>query len=296
MPPGPVEIGGGFSEGELKFASFWVRNRILVTRIGYGALIGFCGLLWLYILWGLADAFLISYPRESRLTAEIASNQVTLTSLESDQPKNIQTGSVMVLETTDGRFDMAVDLENANLQWWVEFNYRFNISGEQTPIRNGFVMPGSKGVMTELGFRPKSRGGAVAQLVVENIRWHRVDPSQVGERYTDFQIERFNVAFENVTFNRDLVIGSRQVGRTSFDVINRGSYGYWNMDLIVRVYRATNVIGVNRISLTRLVPGETRHVDLDWFENIPSVSRTEIIPVINFLDEESYLPTEHFRQ
>jgi hypothetical protein len=295
MAPAPVQIGGGFTEGELRFASFWVRHRVALTQAAFGILGVLSVGLWLYILWGLADAFLISYPRESRMTQEIAANQHTLSALEADQPKNIQSGSVVVLPTTDSRLDMVVDLENPNAQWWVEFNYRFNVSGEQTPIRNGYVMPSSKTAITELGFRPKNRGNASAQLVVENIRWHRVDPSVVGERYEDYQNDHFNVAFENVTFNRDLIVGTQQVGRSSFDVVNRGSYGYWAMDLIVRLYRGTTIVAVNKITLTNVVPGSARHVDLDWLESLSTVTRTEIIPVINFLDADSYLPTERFR-
>lgn len=290
-----IQIGGGFTEGELRFASFWVRNRIVLLRALRIVLGVISVALWLYILWGLADAFLISYPRESRFTEEIASNQHTLSALEADQPKNVQTGTPLVLETTDNRLDLVVDLENPNAQWWVEFNYRFNISGEQTPIRNGYIMPSSKTAITELGFRPKNPGSTVGQLVVENIRWHRLDPGQVTNGYEAYENDHFNVAFENVTFTNDLVVGSQQIGRSSFDVVNRGSYGYWAMDVIVRLYRGATVVAVNKVTLTNLVPGEARHIELDWFDRIASVTNTEIIPVINFLDEDSYLPTEQFR-
>lgn len=296
MAQAPVEIGGGFSEGELKFASFWVRNRVVLTRALYIFLIVVAGLLWLYILWGLVDAFLISYPRESRFTAEIASNQITISALAADQPQNVSPSPVAVLETTDGRLDMVVDLENTNAQWWVDFTYHFNVSGEQTPSRNGFLMPLSKTSITELGFRPKNRGGATAQLVVDNIHWHRVDPSVVGTSYPDFQNDHFNVAFEDITFTQDITIGSQVVSQTSFDIKNRGSYGYWGMDLIVRLYRGGSLAAVNKINVTHLVPGETRHIDMAWFERLPSITRTEIVPVINFLDQSSYLPTGEFRQ
>lgn len=296
MPPNGAPIGGGFSEGELKFASFWVRNRMALTRAGFLALIVVNVALWLYVLWGIIDAFAISYPRESRITSEIASNQITFDALEADRPKNVQTGGAMVFETTDGRYDMAVDVENPNGQWWADFNYRFNISGQQTPVRSGFIMPLTKTTITELGYKPPTRGGTSAQLVVDNIRWHRVDPALVGATYKDFEIERFNVAFENIAHESSLVIGSKQIGRTTFDLVNRGAFGYWAMDVIVKLYRGSSVVGINRITLTKVIPGETRHVELDWFEKLPSsITRTEIIPVINFLDASSYLPTEQFR-
>ncbi|MFH1078591.1 MAG: hypothetical protein V1745_04935 [Patescibacteria group bacterium] len=294
MAENGAAIGGGFTEGELKFASFWVRNRPAIRKAVYVAFIVVNVGLWGYVLWGILDAYAISYPRESRITADIAQDQVTMDALQADRPVNVRAANALVLATTDGRYDMAVDVENPNAQWWAEFTYRFNFSGEQTSLRNGFIMPGSKTVLTELGFRPKGRGGATAQLVVDGIRWHRVDPSVVGASYKEYELERSNVAFENVTYQGGLVVGTKEVGRTSFDLKNRGSYGYWSYDVVVRLYRGSTVVGVNRISLMKISPGDERHFDLDWFEKLPSVTRTEIIPIVNYLDEATYLPTERF--
>jgi hypothetical protein len=297
MPPGPQEVGGGFSEGELKLASFWVQRRGDIIRLGYGTLIVLNVVLYAYVLWGLLDAFAISYPRESRITSEIAANQIALQALESDRPKNISASPVTVLTTTDNRLDMAVDIDNPNELWWADFTYRFNVSGAQTTQKNGFIMPASKSVITELGYKPTARGGSSAQFVVESVRWHRLDPKQVdGLRYKDFENQRFNVSFENLTFKSDLVIGTQSVGRTSFDIVDRGAYGFWSVDLVIRLYRSTTVVAINKINIQKLLPGETRHVDVDWFDKLPSVTRTEIIPVVNFLDPASYLPTEYFRQ
>lgn len=295
MSSASSQIGGGFTEGELSFASFWVRRKMELTRAVYGTLIVLNAIVWLYSAWGVLDAFAISYPRESRITAEIANNQLTLDALEISRPQNVQVGNPLVFEGTNGRYDMMVDMENPNDQWWAEFNYRFNLSGQLTPFQNGFLMPLGKSTLTQLGFKPTARGGTSAQLEVDNIRWHRVDPSQVGARYKDFELNHFNVSFESVKYQGGLTLGSQQIGRTSFDVVNRGSYGYWSLGLVVRLYRADTVVGVNRITLTNLVPGETRHVDLDWFDRLPpNVSKTEIIPVVNFLDKNTYLPTTRF--
>ncbi len=289
-----IQIGGGFTEGELKFSSFWVKHRLEITRGGYIALIAANVFLWGFVAWTLIDAFVISYPRESKITTEIAQNQLTLNALDIDAPKTVDAADVIVLPTTDSRYDLSVDLNNPNPQWWAEFNYHFVLSGQETPLRNGYIMPQSKSTMTELGFKPSGRGGASAQFVVENIRWHRLDPRQVSGAYKDYELSHFNVAFENVKYDRDLVIGSKTVGRTSFDIVNHGSFGYWNMDLVIRVYRGSTIAAMNRITLTQLRPGESRHVELDWFDAIPSVTKTEIIPIINFLDQTTYLPSGQF--
>jgi hypothetical protein len=293
MSPQPATMGG-FSPGELKFASFWVRNRFLLARLGRGALIGLNVLLWGYVFWGILDTYAISYPRESRLTQEIATNQIMLQSLEADRPQNIATANVQVFQATDNRYDMAVDISNPNANWWAEFNYRFNLSGAQTPLKSGFILPSGQSVLTELGYSPETRGGATAQLVVENIFWHRVDPAQVGASYAEYAAKVFKVSFENIQFTSDLIIGTQRINRTSFDVVNRGSYGYWTLGLAVRLYRGSSVLAVNEITLQRVAPGETRHVDLDWFESLPAVTKTEIIPIVNLLDRKSFLSTEYF--
>lgn len=289
-----TSIGGGFTEGELKVASFWVRHQALLIKIVYGGLLTLSILCWGYALWVILDTYAISYPRESRFTQEITSNQLALASLEQDRPQNIQTSNVLVLPTTDSRFDMAIDLDNPNEQWWADFTYRFLLSGEQTPSRTGFIMPTSKTTITELGYSPKARGGAQAQFSVESIRWHRLDPKQVKNRYKEYENDHFNVAFENVKFDGTLVVGSKQVGVTSFDLINRGSYGYWSLDLVIKLYRGSTVIALNKINIQHLTPGETRHIDINWYDKLPAVTKTELIPVVNFLDSATYLPTEKF--
>lgn len=293
--PSYSAAAGGFTPGELKLASFWIRKKFFLVRIGYGALIALDVLFWGYVLWGILDAYAISYPRESRLTQEIAANQITLQTLEIDRPQNMITSNVQVFQTTNNRYDLAVDISNPNANWWAEFNYRFNLSGEQTPLKNGFILPASQSVLTELGYSPKTRGGSAAQLAVENIFWHRVDPAQVGASYADYAAKVFNVRFENIQFTSDLIIGTQRISRTSFDLVNRGSYGYWTLGLVVKLYRGARILAVNEITLQRVAPGETRHIELDWFESLPAVTKTEIASVVNLLDRKSFLPTEYFK-
>ncbi|MBU1032683.1 MAG: hypothetical protein ABII13_00405 [Patescibacteria group bacterium] len=295
MPPAITSSTGSFSSGELKLASFWVRNRSLFVRTGYGFLIALNVVLWAYVLWGILDAYAISYPRESRITQKIIENQIAEQSLQGDRPVNIQTTNVTVFETTDNRLDMVVDVTNSNKSWWAEFNYRFNISGEQTSLRSGFILPNSQIALTELGFKPTAPGGRAAQLIVDDIRWHRIDPAMVGASYEEYADKVFKVGFENIDFQTDLIIGTQRIGRTSFDIVNPGSYGYWNMGLVIKLYRGTRVLGVNNITLKNVAPGETRHVELDWFDQFPTVTQTEIIPVVNLLDQNNFLPTEYFR-
>ncbi|MFA6447691.1 MAG: hypothetical protein WCW31_05600 [Patescibacteria group bacterium] len=279
--------GRGFTEGELKAASWWVKNEVRIYYWSKIVLYALNAIVWGYVLWGLLDAYAISYPRESRITAEIAADQQALSRLMEDIPRNVGTSQVLVFQGTDKRVDMMVDLENANDQWWAEFTYSFNVAGEQTAPHQGFILPKQTITLTELGFKPKAAGARSAQLLVDNIRWHRVEPSKVGGDYDKFINDRFGgVKVQNVNFDR-----VDSVSRTSFDVADTGAYGFWSIDFVVKLLRGSTVVGVNQVNLQQLKPGEIRHVDLMWFENIPGVTKTEIVPIVNLLDPGAYLPS-----
>lgn len=287
-----METYSGFTSGDLQAASWWVKNEIKIKFWSRVLLIAANAAVWGYVFWGLLDAYAISYPRESRITQEIAVNQQILDKIEQDRPRNIGTSQVLVFQATESRLDIMVDLENPNDQWWVEFSYRFNVSGEQTPTHQGFIMPAAQTTLTELGYTPKAKGGKSAQLIVENIRWHRVTPSEVGNNYNEFIRKRFgSVSVEHVNFGLASPTEGQSLSRTTFDVINRGAFGYWSIDYIIKLKRGSTVIGVNKVNIRELKPGETRPVELYWADKIPSVSKTEVIPIINLLDPGVYLPS-----
>jgi hypothetical protein len=73
--------GSTLSDRDLELASFWVRNRTLLRRVGYGTLIGIASILWAFVLWSLLDAYAISYPVESRIPRRILQNQNALAPL-----------------------------------------------------------------------------------------------------------------------------------------------------------------------------------------------------------------------
>ncbi|MFZ2803950.1 MAG: hypothetical protein WA001_01880 [Patescibacteria group bacterium] len=285
---------GRFTSGELEFASWWVRNGPLARRVGHGVLIFLSVIFWGYAIWGLLDAYAISYPRESRIDYEIATNEQLLTALATDVPQNVSLSDVSVFQTTDSRYDMSVTLTNPNAQWWADFNYHFNLSGESTPEQSGYVLPSSQQILTQLGYSPKTQGGRSASLVIDNVHWHRVDPSVVGASYKDYLGERLALSFQDITYDTNITLGTSKVGQTSFTLVNNSAYGYWKVNLIVQLYRGSTPIAINQIELDNIQPGEHRPVQMTWFDNIPSVTQTQITPQVNVLDPASFLPTQYF--
>lgn len=292
--PENQKIGAGFTEGELQFASFWVRNQVLVRQVTYAVLIGINAMFWGYSLWGFIDAYAISYPRESRITQEIEENSILLRQLSTNQPRGVQTRIVSVFKSTEDRLDMIVPIHNPNEQWYAEFTYRFNVSGELTPVRSGFILPGQTSYLGEHGFTPEKAGGRSAALTVDNIRWRRLDPAIVGADYEEWISRRDAFETSNIEYSTNLKIGGKSISRTSFTFRNPTAYGYWNVGLYIILKRGDAPAASNFIKLSNVTPGDMRQINIDWFEDLPTISDTEVIPVVNFLDESEYLPSTHF--
>lgn len=283
-------IGSGLTDQELKVANFWVRNRILLRKIGYGVLAGIGALSWLFVLWHLLDAYAISYPREARIASRIIQNQVALDGLAAAAPKPITPSQTSVFQTTENRLDYLVEIMNPNATWWAEFDYQFETAGQRTPRRQGYILPSGKRYLTELG-HPATGSNRTGRLVVDNIRWHRVNPSDVQNDYASYVANRLQFRIEDATYTRDLTIGTQTVGQSRFTVVNESAYGYWNPTITLVLFRGTTPVAVTTLQRTHIRPGESAPFIVNWFENIAGVSKSDIRVDINILDPEAYLPT-----
>jgi len=292
MPDDHV-IGSGMTDQDIKLASFWVRNRLLVRNVGYGILIAFSSICWLFVLWSLLDAYAISYPREARIPGHIIQNQLSVDGLSASAPRPIQPSETSVFDTTDNRKDFLVELSNPNPMWWAEFDYHFDVSGVETPTRQGYILPMSQRYLTELGYSPTTTS-RTARLIVENITWHRINPSMVNGDYKTFSDARLQFSFDNLAYAHDLKFGTNTVGQTTFDFANNSAYGYWNVDLTVLLFRGTTPVGVTTISQREVKPGQHVPISINWFDNLTGISKTDVQANVNILSPAAYLPTTSF--
>jgi hypothetical protein len=286
-------IGSGMTEQELQLANWWVRNRERIASIIRWTLIILNILFWSFVVWSLLDAYVISYPREARIPRLISENQLAASGLQATVPQPLLPSDVSAFEITGGRKDFLVQLSNSNETWWAEFDYRFRIGDLMTDARPGYILPNSQRYLAELGssIDTTSRN---AQLVIENIRWHRVDPWAVERDYTAFAANRLQFEFEDIVYRRDLVVGTQTVGQTSFTLKNPSPYGYWNVDLTVILYRGTTPAGVVTIGKEQVRPGSSEPVTINWFDNLSGITRTEITADVNILNQKAYLPSGQF--
>lgn len=284
-------IGSGFTERELATASWWVRHRLGLRKAAFISLISLSILTWGYTIWSLLDAFAVSYPRERRIPVIIARDQFFPAGITQSAPQPLQPSDVNSFPNTENRQDLWVELTNPNTKWWAEFTYQFQTGETKTSPRKGFILPASTKSLTELGW-----SGALSSptLIIENVIWHHLNPTQVGGDYDAYALTRLPFVFENPTYKSDLVVGTQTVGQTDFILRNPSGFGYWSVEFTIVLYRDSAPIAVHTVTQREIKPGESRPISLNWFENPIGVTKTEIYPSVNILDPQSFLPSERF--
>ncbi len=295
LMPNPYQVGGGFTDQELKMANWWARNNVFLSRLGYIVLVGFIVLCWGYVAWSLVDAYIISYPREQRIPAVIASNQRLKANLTAHAPDTIQVSPIANFASTDARRDLLTEITNPNKEWWAEFEYQFSFGDEATPLRKAYVLPGGQRYLTEVGWKSPTGGGTTPpEFVVKNLAWHRVDPAKVERDYDAFAANRLQLRTDAPTYSNEATVGTQKVGQTTFTLQNNSAYGFWSVDLTTVLLRGGSPVAVTEMNQRLLKPGEKRPISFAWFEPLTGITNTIVQANVNILDPAVFLPPDQF--
>jgi hypothetical protein len=196
--------------------------------------------------------------------------------------------SVTVL-ARDGHHDLTARIQNPNEKFLGTFEYCFLSAGQTVLCRPGFVLPGEEKQLLALGQNLTS--GADVSLEIRNIVWRRLDAHQIPD-WNAYLASRLNLEVSGLVFNSAEASGlSEQVSLNylQFSVSNLSAYGYYEAPLNIFLYRGSELAGIQRYVLANLLPGETREVRVSWPGRLAGITRTEVRPDINILDDGAYL-------
>ncbi|MBT3230628.1 hypothetical protein HN358_02495 [Candidatus Uhrbacteria bacterium] len=252
-----------------------------------------------FILWVVFDValvgllilvtvgYLISGQWKDRAsTAGLVQNLSSIHSAaESQSASSIFVGETVVIGSGDG-YDFYVELENSNEDWYASFDYAFEFGSEKTSQHHGFILPGESRVFVALN--EEFEGGASgAEMIVSDIEWQRVDAHSVDD-YSQWYAD--HIDFQIVDSEHGTVkVGSENIVRSSFTIKNNTPYSYWSAPFVLILERNGTPVGVNQISIAGFETGETREIDINWFDNTPSSGDLVIQPAIDYLDDDVYM-------
>lgn len=276
-----------FSERELKLSYWLVTHQLLLKKILAGILIAAAGILWIYSAIGFIDWAFVTGPKERANLNTILQIKVEPGALRAIAARDIIFTEAEIFSSGVGRYDLLARVSNSNENWWAEFDYRFAGEGLDGGWKKGFVLPGDKKYIVDLGveraFRPRN-----VRLETKNLKYHRIDP-HVIPNYATWRDEHFNMSATNKDFDPNAIQNNKSIGVLSFRATNNSAYGYWSVGFYAMLYRGDQLISINYLSAENFASGESRDLQMQFYEGLPTITKYEVAPEFNVFDESGYI-------
>ncbi len=276
------ESAGARSENALRWSQWWLDHRERVRKIGLGLFIAADVLLVGYGFWGFIDWLALGGVKEEVMIRQMTSPDYGR--YEGLSLEEVQVGAPIVLPGGSGKLDLLAPVENHNANFWAELDYHFVVGGTAQPLLHAFILPGQAKYLVQLG-APSDAGGSV-ELKIEKRVWHRADLR--GETSEVFAATRLNLYATNPVFTPSDPLATTPSSSAQFTLANDTAFGYYDVDLLVLLYRGDAIVGANQLTVDSLAAGERKPLQLFWYQTLPQVTKVEVVPSVNAFDPAVY--------
>jgi len=282
---------GQLSEDRLKWGYWWVTHKVQVRQWFIVFMVLLDTVLVGYAGYGFVDWFFLSGARERAAIGQMVKNPIDYAFFRnSAKPVALGVEDTLILQSGDGVFDFSSKVINDNTKWWADFNYRYVLNEDQNSspkMTYGFVLPGDSTYLSTLGWKAGSTPSV--RLEISNMQWHRVSPHVTFPTYESWKAEHLNLVIEPEPFRPALGSDPLHVSKAVFKVTNDSAYGYRTARFFVMLLSDTAVVGVNDVTIGRLLAGESKSVEVSWLTDLPTVTNVEIMPIINLMDPKIFV-------
>lgn len=281
---------GQLTEQKLNWGYWWVTHKVQVRQafsifllVIDLALVGYAG-------FGFADWFFGSGEIERRQLATMSTQAIDYAYFRQKfAPEDFVVDSAVVLGAGEKTYDFIARSSNPNPHWWVEFDFRFESGSGATQTQRGYLLPGETKFLNALGVKSDVKPGS-AKIVIENVVWKRVNFHMTRPDYATWAAQRQNFVISDVAFVPPDPQDPIAINRAKFTVLNDTGFGYFKVGFFVTLLSGSRIVGVNKVVISDLRPGDRRAVDASWFFDLPGVSKVEVRPELNIFDERVYIP------
>lgn len=276
-----------FTDKELKWSYWFVTHRLILEKIIFIVLLIITIFLGILFLYKVVDVFALKgkyYQQGFATLANVPAVVGELQMVGENAVVDMQVLDTQTLTSSGGRIDLIAQIGNPNSKYTGYFNYRFNVNGQFSEWQSGFILPGQTRYIHELGFEADdllSQG----QVEIENFRWEK------SLEFDTFSQERLQFTFDEVEFipSSQNEAGQESGNQVKFKVTNNSAYAFRQVGFFVGLYSGGGLQSVNHIKLDNIYANMSYDVSIPWYDDLGSVTRVEILPEINILDQSKYL-------
>jgi len=265
------------SDKELKWGYWFISHKEELKKYGAYLLALVCLLIWIKPVWGLV-VYLSELPQDQAIIMSLTRPGIDFSALrEKSRVEELRITPARAIYTGDNQYDFLAQATNLNLNRGVaELKYRFVSGAFVSPTGTIAILPNRTVYLLSLANQSPIRLSSPV-LEIISLRWQ-----SIRQR---LESSENPIVISQPTFgpNED---NSRFL--INFLAKNESLKNIWEVRFQGILFAGNNIVSVNQITMEEFISGQSREVEISWFERLPGVSRVEVIPVVDVFDENNF--------
>jgi hypothetical protein len=284
----------GIATRDLEIGLWYVEHKRQMMMLLYGFLIIVGAISWAYTIYGFAYYLAVGMNQDEILAKQLVETKaIGHDYVLGVGAKDLSISQAEILKSANKKYDLAAQIRNDNQSWWAEFDFYFITPGFETKIMDGYILPRETKYFFALA-QESINFPQDAQLVLENLRWHRLNPHQIPE-WDVYYKEHLNIESTDIKFtpaSQSLISEKLNLNQLSFNVINNTAFNYWQTGFTILLYSGGGLVDINHYLLDNFMSGQKRSVEISWTADLGRVDKIEIVPEINIMKDDIYIKYE----
>ncbi len=276
------------NEFQLKI-QYWYLSHKKSIRKAFIFFLGVLDFLLLFYVFLNFSVYLFKINRTQRMIEEMGENRVAFAEYRSrHQVSDLIISDPAVILAAEGRYDLLAKIKNPNVGWsFSQFEYKFVWTGGESENFQSFILPQEEKFLFVEGIESSGvLSSNDLRLVIENPKYLKVNKS-LPIQLSDLEIK--NIEYEVITLTRPQTEENYLGTRVKGEVTNNSIYDFWEMGLTVVLYQGERPLAFDNTKLEKFISQETRPFEFIWDTAITGISKVEVKPEINLLDNSNII-------
>ena len=266
---------------ELDRGYYFLTHRPMIKKALYGVAIAILALAYLFVISNIIKY--VTGTSFNTAALQMANNTDWATYHQNRMPQDINVSATQFLAIGAGRYNLLAKVSNPNDDWAVsEFEYTFVVNGKALEAKTLFLNPGEEYFLLDIGYE-STKAISSLKVVLDNIKWRRWE--------NDTPVIQWQVKDNNFKPLSREVVGNDTIvvqPHATWEAINMSLFAFWEVDWQVILYNGDRVVAVSEVKSKDFDSLESRQLEAIWLNDLPRVTRTEVWPLLNWLDLDSF--------
>ncbi|OIP79999.1 MAG: hypothetical protein COT39_01105 [Parcubacteria group bacterium CG08_land_8_20_14_0_20_48_21] len=269
---------------------YWITtHRLQMKRLGSGLFLAIATGLLLNGIYGLVDYFVLQRKQTIAWEQQLAvSGMVHRDYASKISAQDLNVTSVGIVENEESA-DAFASVANPNDRWYARFSYHFSLGDYNSPVFEGFTLPGEEKTLTGFSLTlPKD--AATVILVFDRLDWTHVSNHDISD-YAAWAGDRQKITIKDLVYAPPAQLhenSSLVVSRVTYTAVNNSIFDYWEVGFLIIGIRDDRPVALQRKVVSPLVSGKATTQVVSWFGIRNRFDSIRIEPEIDILNPESY--------